>query len=193
MHGQAEFLQIGDYFELIKKLKLEELNRIDLAGYKEQKKFPVVLVLDNIRSALNVGSAFRTCDAFSVDKLFLVGITPVPPHSDITKSAIGATLSVDHEYYPDMASCLNQITKQGYQLVGLEQTTKSEYLPSFIWKKKVAIIVGNEVNGISDDALPQIDRFVDIPQFGTKHSLNVSVALGIVLWDYLKSVLPEEI
>ena len=100
---------------MIKKLKLEELNRVDIETFKSQEKFPVVLVLDNVRSALNVGSAFRTCDAFAIKKLFLVGITPVPPHADITKSAIGATLSVDHEYISDIKVCLDQLVLEGYQ------------------------------------------------------------------------------
>jgi len=174
-----------------RKLKLEELNRVDVATYKRQIKHPVVLVLDNIRSAINVGSVFRTADAFSIKKILLVGITPVPPHVDITKSAIGATKSVDYEYHEDIKSSLKRLGTEGMKIVGLEQTSTSTDLTSHAWDEKVAIVIGNEVNGISDEALPFIDTFVEIPQFGTKHSLNVSVATGIILWDYMKQVLKK--
>ena len=171
---------------MTRKLKLEELNRTDISSFKKQEKFPIVLILDNIRSALNVGAAFRTCDAFAVTKLYLVGITPVPPHTDINKSAIGATLSVDYEYYEDITSCITSIKSRGYSVIGLEQTSASTMLTNFKWPEQTAIVVGNEVNGISDEALNLIDQFVEIPQFGTKHSLNVSVATGMVLWDFIK-------
>ena len=174
---------------MIKKLKLDELQRVDVNTYRQMEKHDVVLVLDNIRSALNVGSAFRSADAFAVEKICLVGITPVPPHTDISKAAIGATLSVEHEYFADMQSCLLQLRKEQFHVIGLEQTTHSIKLQKFRWPKKVAIIVGNEVNGISENAIPSIDEFIEIPQFGTKHSLNVAVAVGLVLWDYVKSQL----
>jgi tRNA G18 (ribose-2'-O)-methylase SpoU len=117
----------------------------------------------------------------------LVGITPVPPHTDITKTAIGATLSVAHEYFPDIERCIQELIKKEYAIIGLEQTSNAQDLTNFSWPQKVAIIVGNEVNGISDKAIPLIHHFIEIPQFGTKHSLNVAVAAGIALWDYVKS------
>lgn len=177
---------------MTRKLKLEELNRADLDTYRASDKHNVVLVLDNIRSALNVGSAFRSGDAFAIKKLYLTGITPAPPHRDITKSAIGATLSVDYESVDSVETCLHMLKHEGYQIIGLEQTSASEELTRFKWPEAFAIVVGNEVNGISDKALPIIDRFVEIPQFGTKHSLNVSVATGIVLWDWIKQTLDTD-
>ena len=174
---------------MIKKLKLEELNRTDIDSFKIQDKNRIILILDNVRSALNVGSVFRTCDAFAAMKICLVGITPVPPHADISKSAIGATKSVDFDYFDSMADCLTHVHALGYTSVGLEQTTESIMLQDFSWPEYVALIVGNEVNGISDEALPLISTFVEIPQFGTKHSLNVSVATGLVVWDFIKQSL----
>lgn len=177
---------------MIKKLKLEELNRVDLSTYRQMTKRPLVLVLDNIRSALNVGAVFRSADAFAITKIYLVGITPVPPHPDISKAAIGATLSVVHEYVSDIASCLKALKAENYLIVGLEQTNKSTALQSYAWDEKVALVVGNEVEGISNEALEWIDDFIEIPQFGTKHSLNVSVAVGLVLWDYIRTRLSTD-
>lgn len=171
---------------MTRKLKLEELNRVSIDTFKAQDKTPAVLVLDNIRSALNVGAAFRTADAFALERIVLTGITPVPPHQEITKTAIGATLSMAHSYDEDIAFAITTLKEAGYTIVGLEQTTTSIPMQTFEWPDRVAIVVGNEVRGISDTALPPIDHFVEIPQFGTKHSLNVSVATGMMLWDYMR-------
>lgn len=187
MHGHAKSVGDEKRTRLTRKLQLEELGRVSIADFKDQKKMPAVLVLDNIRSAHNVGAAFRTADAFALEQIVLTGITPVPPHPDITKSAIGATLSMDFMYEESIATALSQLKVSGYHIIGLEQTTSSVALQSFTWPERVALVVGNEVRGISDEALTHIDHFIEIPQFGTKHSLNVSVATGMMLWDYVRA------
>lgn len=173
---------------MTRKLRLDELGRIDLERYQTMRKRPVVVVLDHIRSAHNVGAMFRTADAFAIDRLCLLGFTPSPPHPDITKTAIGATLSVRYTKYDRSMDCLQQLREEGYHLVGLEQTNHSTDMRAYQWPDRVAIVVGNEVDGISDTILPHIDDFIEIPQFGTKHSLNVSVAAAMAIWDqFLKS------
>jgi 23S rRNA (guanosine2251-2'-O)-methyltransferase len=167
----------------VKKLKLEELGRLDIEGFKEAKKQPIVVVLDNLRSGMNVGAFFRTCDAFAISKIILTGICPQPPHKEIHKAAIGATLSMDWEYETDIAKTLAELRAQQYTIIGIEQTDASEHLESFVWPDKpTAIVFGNEVEGISQAALPYLDVAVDIQQYGTKHSLNVAVCGGVVLW-----------
>ncbi len=171
----------------MKKLTLDELGRDTLASYKSKDKIPVVAVLDNVRSALNVGSVFRTADAFAVEKILLCGITATPPHKEIAKTAIGATESVDWIYDSDIVSALSNLKSQGYFIIGVEQTDQSVSLNDFdVSAEKIAVIFGNEVDGISDEALEMIDLCIEIPQFGTKHSLNVSVCAGIVLWEMMK-------
>lgn len=174
----------------MKKLQLEELKRDDLKTYKRKKKLPVVLVLDNIRSLNNVGSAFRTGDAFSIDKIFLCGITGAPPHKDINKTALGAQMSVDWEHHSSTAACIKLLKEQGFKIAIVEQIDKSIYLQNmtFVSSEKYALVLGNEVTGISDDVLPLADFAIEIPQFGTKHSLNVSVSIGVVLWDYMSKI-----
>ncbi len=173
----------------IRKLKLEELGRVNIQTYQSQTKIPVVVVLDNIRSGLNVGSFFRTSDAFSVGSIYLCGITPTPPHKEILKSAIGATQSVQWEYCPKVSEALEHLSINNYQILGVEQTTSSIDVTNFKvnQRKKYALIFGNEVEGLSDVSLKHIDAAIEIPQFGTKHSLNVSVCAGIILWEFLKS------
>ncbi len=173
---------------MVHKLKLEELNRIDIETFKTVKKIPLVVVLDNIRSMHNVGATFRTADAFLVQEIILCGITPQPPHREIHKAALGATESVDWSHEPDINTAIHQLKSKGFEVVGIEQTTNSRMITDFSVdpSKKYAVILGNEVEGISDEALNHIDSFIEIPQLGTKHSLNVSVCGGIVMWEFAK-------
>ena len=169
----------------MKKLSMDELVRVTPEEYKKQGKNPVVLVLDNIRSMHNVGSAFRTCDAFNVEKLYLCGITATPPQKEIAKTALGATESVDWEYEEDVTTLAEKLKAESYAIILVEQTDGSVMLQDFDFTQysKVALVVGNEVFGVSDGLLPICDAAVEIPQYGTKHSLNVAVATGIVLWE----------
>lgn len=175
---------------MVNKLKLEELNRIDIETFKKVEKIPLVVILDNIRSMHNVGATFRTADAFLVEKIILCGITPQPPHREIHKAALGATESVEWEHEEDINSTINSLRGNDYEIIGIEQTTDSKMITDFEIdrSKKYAIILGNEVEGISDEALQNIDTFLEIPQLGTKHSLNVSVCGGIVMWEFAKAL-----
>lgn len=178
----------------MRKLKLQELNRLDVASFKAVKKVPIVVVLDNIRSAMNVGSVFRTADAFAIERIVIAGITAKPPHKEITKTAIGATSSVEWSYDKNVVTALQTLKEDGYTIVAIEQTTNSQSLSD--WKlpdeSKVAIIMGNEVDGVSDDALALTDIAIEIPQYGTKHSLNVSVCAGVVMWELRKKLVEKE-
>ena len=173
-----------------KKLKLEELGRIDVETFKQTEKIPLVVVLDNVRSMHNVGAVFRTADAFLVEKIILCGITPQPPHREIHKAALGATESVDWIYEKDISTALENLKRENFKILGIEQTTDSEIITDFVIKKneKYALVLGNEVDGLSDEALSLYDTFLEIPQLGTKHSLNVSVCGGIVMWEFFKSL-----
>jgi len=150
----------------------------------------LVIILDNLRSMHNVGASFRTADAFLIEKIILCGITPQPPHREIHKAALGATESVDWGHESDINTVISDYKSRGYEIIGIEQTTDSIMITDFnIDKsKKYALILGNEVEGISDEALPNIDTFLEIPQLGTKHSLNVSVCGGIVMWEFAKAL-----
>lgn len=171
----------------MQKLKLDELGRSDLATFKEQDKFPIVIILDNIRSALNVGSAFRTADAFALQKIFCIGYTATPPHREIMKTALGSTESVEWVHYQDISDAINDLKADGYECFAVEQTNRSIMLDEFEIKKesKYALIFGNEVDGVSDEALSLCDGAIEIPQFGTKHSLNISVCVGILSWHFV--------
>ena len=173
---------------MVQKLKLEELGRIDVETFKQSSKTPLVIVLDNVRSMHNVGAVFRTADAFLVEKILLCGITPQPPHREIHKAALGATESVDWAYFESVTEALQSLKSEGYRVVGVEQTTGSQMITEFDFAKslKYALVLGNEVEGISDEVLPLCDDFLEIPQQGTKHSLNVSVCGGIVMWEFFK-------
>jgi 23S rRNA (guanosine2251-2'-O)-methyltransferase len=175
---------------LAQKLKLEELNRIDVETFKTTEKIPLIVVLDNIRSMHNVGATFRTADAFLIQKIILCGITPQPPHREIHKAALGATESVDWKYENDIITVIKELKSEGFEVIGIEQTTDSKMITDFTIdsSKKYAVILGNEVEGISDEALAHIDLFIEIPQLGTKHSLNVSVCGGIVMWEFAKAL-----
>ena len=169
----------------MRKLKLQELNRLDLEGYKASAKVSVIVILDNIRSAINVGSVFRSSDAFAIERLILVGFTATPPSREITKTAIGATSSVDWTHVDDITDTLLQLKKNGYTITSIEQTDSSVSLLDWDIKpnQKLALVMGNEVDGVSDEALALSDVAIEIPQYGTKHSLNVSVCTGVVLWE----------
>jgi tRNA G18 (ribose-2'-O)-methylase SpoU len=171
----------------MKKLSMEELERLSVEEYKEVKKSPIVIVLDNIRSLNNVGSAFRTGDAFRVEKIFLCGITGTPPHRDIQKTALGATDSVDWEYYSDPMLAITKLKAEGYQICALEQVDHSVMLNDFAPEKakKYALVFGNEVFGVEEEVLDACDLVLEIPQLGTKHSLNISVSMGIAVWDLM--------
>ena len=171
----------------MRKLSMQELNRLTVADFKNTQKFPLVLVLDNVRSLHNVGALFRTADAFAIEKIWLCGITGRPPQREITKTALGATESVAWEHAPTTAEAVQQLKAAGYAVVAVEQTTDSQLLSAFQPEagRPHALVVGNEVFGVEDEVLTLCDAAVEIPQFGTKHSLNVSVAAGVVLWDFL--------
>lgn len=178
------------YFILTKKLKLEELGRIDVETFKKNQKTPLVVVLDNVRSMHNVGAIFRTADAFIIEKIILCGITPCPPHREIHKAALGATESVDWIYEKEIFTALSNLKSNDYQIIGIEQTTNSQNIENFDINanKKYALVLGNEVDGLTDESLPIYDVFLEIPQLGTKHSLNVSVCGGIVMWEFFKNL-----
>lgn len=173
-----------------RKLATHEMERLEVEAFKEETKHPIALVLDNIRSMHNVGSAFRTGDAFLIEKLYLCGITAQPPHREIHKTALGATETVDWEYRKTIESALQELREAGYCILLAEQTTKSVPLQDYSFEadKKYAFVFGNEAFGVSDEALPLADDCIEIPQFGTKHSLNVSVSIGICLWEYMARV-----
>lgn len=171
----------------MRKLKLDELNRLTVEEFATKTKRPIVVVLDNIRSALNVGSVFRTSDAFAIEKIVICGISATPPNREITKTAIGATDSVAWEYIEDIKEAVVHLKSNGYTIVGIEQTDQSVMLNDFQKDhQKIAVIFGNEVDGISDEIIQDLDICIEIPQHGTKHSLNVSVCAGVVLWELTK-------
>ena len=166
----------------MKKLKLQELKRVTVEEFKSVKKIPLIVICDNIRSALNVGSIFRTGDAMAIEKIYLCGISAVPPNREITKTAIGATESVDWQYFEHTKDAIADLKGQNVEILAIEQTDTSVELMDYKPKSQtVAIIMGNEVNGVDSDILPLIDGAIEINQYGTKHSLNVSVCAGIVM------------
>lgn len=168
-----------------RKKNILELERSSLEAYKTQEKTPLILVLDNVRSALNVGSAFRTADGFALQKIYLCGITAQPPHKEILKTAIGATDSVDWEYVEDPTEAVQKLQAEGWEVWAVEQAENSTSLEQFHPNKtsKIAVVFGNEVTGVADEVMDIVDGALEIPQFGTKHSLNISVCVGIVAWD----------
>lgn len=168
----------------MKKLSMDELNRLSPEEFKAAEKIKVVILLDNIRSMHNVGSVFRTSDAFAVEKIILCGITARPPHRDIEKSALGATSSVLWEYEENTIDAVQKLKENGYQIISIEQTENSQSLEQFefSYHQAYAIIFGNEVDGVQQEVINQSNYCVEIPQFGTKHSFNVSVTAGIVMW-----------
>jgi tRNA G18 (ribose-2'-O)-methylase SpoU len=174
-----------------RKLLNEELNRLSIDEYKNAPKSDFVIILDNVRSMNNVGSVFRTSDAFLCNKLFLCGITPTPPHRDIQKTALGATETVNWEYCESTEKIIEKLKQKNYIILSVEQAENSIMLNNFNpdKSKKYAFIFGNEVNGVEQNIVDISDFCLEIPQFGTKHSLNISVSVGVVIWDYVQKLL----
>jgi len=172
----------------MKKLKLDELNRASVAEFKAMEKFPVAVVLDNVRSMHNIGSIFRTADGFAVEQICLCGITACPPHREIEKTALGATQSINWEYFETTSQAVEQLRNDGYKIIAIEQAENSTMLNEFLPEEgvKYALIFGNEVNGVDEEVMTSVDACIEIPQFGTKHSFNVVVSAGIVLWEFSK-------
>lgn len=169
---------------------ITELNRITVEEFKKSDKLPLIVVLDNIRSLNNIGSVFRTSDAFKIEKILLCGITAVPPHIDIHKTALGAENSVEWEYFENTMEALESLKSDGVVICAVEQTTNSVMLNEFQFDKEqvYAVVLGNEVKGVQQEAVDLCDYAIEIPQYGTKHSLNVSIAAGIVIWEFFKNL-----
>jgi tRNA G18 (ribose-2'-O)-methylase SpoU len=175
----------------MRKLKLDELNRQTIAEFKSEKKMPIVVVLDNIRSMHNIGSVFRTADCFAVEEICLCGITAQPPHREIEKTALGATQSVNWCYFSNTIDAITELRSKNYLIIAVEQAENSIMLNDFniIKEAKYALIFGNEVNGVSENVMQNLDACIEIPQFGTKHSFNIVISAGIVLWDLFSKML----
>lgn len=176
-----------------RKLENSELERLDVEAFKQTDKSPIIIILDNIRSLNNIGSVFRTADAFLIQKIYLCGITATPPHKDIRKTALGATESVAWEYRKDTLELLEELKKAGVRTVSVEQAENAVMLNDIITdpKETIALVFGNEVKGVSQEVVSASDAVVEIPQFGTKHSLNISVSAGIVVWDIWTKLNPK--
>lgn len=166
----------------MRKLQMDELNRVDKETYKSLEKLPIIIILDNIRSLSNIGSVFRTADAFRIKELLLCGITACPPHREIHKTALGADESVDWRYFENTEDACRWVKDAGYKIYAVEQIEGSTMLHDFEIESNTAYILGNEVDGVSEQALSLCDGAVELPQEGTKHSLNISVCAGIVMW-----------
>lgn len=168
----------------MRKLENHELERLDVETFKKTAKTPIIVVLDNIRSLNNIGSVFRTADAFLVEKIHLCGITATPPHKDIRKTALGSTESVDWEYSKNTLDVVQKLKSEGVKVMAIEQAENADMLHEFEPRRedKIALIFGNEVKGVSQEVVSACDGVLEIPQFGTKHSLNISVSVGIVVW-----------
>jgi len=176
----------------MRKLANAELNRKSLEEYKRTPKIPVVVVLDNVRSLNNIGSVFRTCDAFMIESLYLCGITATPPHREIHKTALGATESVRWMYCKDTIEALRGLQYEGYTLCAVEQTENSLMLHDFkpAQGKKYAVIFGHEIRGVDQEVVNACDLSIEIPQLGTKHSINIAVSAGIILWEIFRNYVP---
>ena len=176
-----------------RKLFNEELNRKTISDFRRAGKLPLVIVLDNVRSLNNIGSVFRTADAFLVNSIYLCGITATPPHRDIQKTALGATESVDWKYFDRTAGAVTELKSMNYEIISLEQTEASIPLTGFQpeKQKKYAMVFGNEVKGVDQIVIDMSDSCIEIPQYGTKHSFNIAVSAGIVLWDFFTKLRPE--
>jgi tRNA G18 (ribose-2'-O)-methylase SpoU len=174
----------------MRKLNTDELGRVGIADFKKQDKLPIIVILDNVRSMHNIGSVFRTSDGFAIEKIYLCGITAQPPHREIEKTALGATQSIEWEYSADISALIPTLKVAGYTIIAIEQANPSVFLNDFQPKTsgKYVLIFGNEVNGVSIEAMELIDNCIEIPQFGTKHSFNIVVSAGIVLWDFFAKI-----
>ena len=166
----------------MRKLSMDELNRLSKEDFERAEKLPIIIVLDNIRSLSNVGAFFRTADAFRIGELFLCGITACPPHREIHKTALGADETVKWRYFDTTEAACQQLKAEGYRIFAIEQVEGSVPLQDFIFEPRTAYILGNEVEGVCEEALPYCEGAIELPQEGTKHSINVSVCAGIVMW-----------
>lgn len=177
---------------MMRKLANAELNRKSVEEYRNTSKIPLIVVLDNVRSLNNIGSVFRTCDAFMIESLYLCGITATPPHREIQKTALGATESVQWYYVEDTLQALTHLRNEGYILCAVEQTENSILLHDFKPEegKKYAVVFGHEINGVDQHVVNACDISIEIPQLGTKHSINVAVSAGIVLWELFRNYVP---
>lgn len=173
-----------------RKLANEELNRPEIEEFKAQEKAGIIIILDNIRSLNNIGSVFRTADAFAIEQIILCGITAQPPHREINKTALGATESVDWKHLPTTLEAIEEVKQKGYTVAAIEQTENSTFLNEFRPQnnQKMALIFGHEVKGVSQEAINASDCVLEVPQQGTKHSLNISVSVGVVLWDLIEKM-----
>ena len=178
----------------MKKLLNEELNRKTVAEFRQAGKYPVMVILDNVRSLNNIGSVFRTCDAFLVEGLVLCGITATPPHREISKTALGATESVDWEYIEHTMDAIDRLRMEGYRIYAVEQAVGSCMLQNFgiVPHEKYALVFGHEIRGVEQAVVDICDGVIEIPQYGTKHSLNIAVSTGIVLWEFFRNYLQQE-
>lgn len=168
---------------------MEELERLSSEEMQSSEKQPIIIIMDDIRSMHNVGSAFRTCDAFTIEALYLCGYTPQPPHRDIHKTALGATETVSWKYFATTTDAVADAKQQGYKIIAVEQAHESVMLNNYkpVPNEKIALVFGNEVSGVNDEVMKQADNCIEIPQWGSKHSLNISVSLGVVLWEIMRT------
>ncbi len=174
----------------MRKLSMEELGRATPEQFQQQEKMPIVIVVDNVRSALNVGSIFRTADAFALEKIYLCGITATPPHREILKTALGSTETVVWEHVAETLEAVNALKSMGYKTFAVEQVESSIPLQAveLAIQQKTALVFGNEVDGVGEAVIENCDACIEIPQFGTKHSINVAVCVGIVAWELVKKI-----
>jgi tRNA G18 (ribose-2'-O)-methylase SpoU len=174
----------------MRKLSMSELGRLSTEDFQAAEKLPIVVILDNVRSGMNVGSVFRTCDAFKIEKICLCGYSARPPHRDVLKTALGSTESVTWEDFDSVSDCINNLKRIGYKVFSVEQVEGSVSLNEFEVPSNIplAVVFGNEVSGVSTDALALSDGSIEVPQWGTKHSLNISVCAGVVLWELARQL-----
>ncbi|TCK67515.1 SpoU rRNA methylase family protein [Winogradskyella wandonensis] len=179
----------------MRKLKNSELDRLDVSEFKQAEKSPIIIVLDNIRSLNNIGSVFRTSDAFLIEKIYLCGITAQPPHNDIRKTALGSTETVDWEYAENTMDVIEKLKEENVKICSIEQAENATMLNDFSPQPetKYAFVFGNEVKGVSQNVVDASDVVIEIPQFGTKHSLNISVSCGVVIWDVFSKLKKQPI
>lgn len=174
----------------LRKLKVTEMHRLTVDEFKESRKLPLVVVLDEVRSLHNIGAVFRTSDAFLVNSIYLCGITATPPHPEMHKTALGAEYTVDWKYFKNTEDAVNELHTMGYIVFAIEQCEGSTMLDKLVLEtdKRYAVVLGNEVKGVKQEVVDMCDGCIEIPQFGTKHSLNVSVTAGIILWEFAKEL-----
>lgn len=179
-----------DILQAMRKLKITEMNRLSAEEFKTVEKLPLVVVLDNVRSLHNIGSVFRTSDAFRVECIYLCGITATPPHPEMHKTALGAEFTVDWKYVNNVVETVDNLRENGYTVFAVEQAEGSTMLQDLVLERgrRYAVVLGNEVKGVQQEAIDHCDGCIEIPQYGTKHSLNVSVTAGIVIWDLFKKL-----